>query len=312
MRMQRICVIGGNGFVGRHLVHSLADRDVQIKLLARRRESAKDFFVLPNVDVCEAHALKTELEDCFSGMDAVINLAGILHEQKPGDFDAVHVALARKIAAACKNSQVSRLLHMSALHAHPGAPSAYLRSKGLGELEVLAAHNSSLQVTVFRPSVIFGREDHFLNLFARLLKLLPVIPLGSPRAKFQPVYVEDVVAVFVASLTDSRTFGQRLDLCGPKVYTLEELVKFVAHTLGLHRYIIPLNDSLSHMQATVFEHLPGKLLTRDNLLSMQIENICASPFPLDLVPRALEFVVPQYLTRERNKVLNNFRSAARR
>ena len=300
MAMTNICILGGSGFVGTHLVRALAAQECQVKVLTRRRERSKALLVLPGVSIEEANIFEpTELQQHFSGMHAVINLVGILHESRRQTFRDVHVELPQKIAAAATKSHVPRLLHMSALGASTDAPSAYLRSKAEGEAAVLAAQAANLNVTVFRPSVIFGPGDNFINLFARLVKWFPVIPLGSPDAKFQPVYVSDVVAAFVKSLSDRNVFGKSLELCGPKVYTLKELLEFVASSLGLQRRIIPLSPKLSYAQAVVFEFLPGKLLSRDNLLSMQVANTCSATPPFNLEPTALEAVAPFYLTTAR-------------
>ena len=188
-------------------------------------------------------------------------------------------------------------MHVSSLKAAPNAPSAYLRSKAQGETLVRATQGEALQTTIFRPSVMFGREDRFLNLFARLARRLPVIVLASPKAKFQPVYVDDVARAIAASLSYSRTFGQSYDLCGPRVYTLRELVDCVQRCVGVHRPIIGLGASLSYLQAAVLEHLPGRLMTRDNALSMQVDNICDGPFPevFGFAPTPLEAVAPVYI-----------------
>jgi NADH dehydrogenase len=148
-----------------------------------------------------------------------------------------------------------------------------------------------------RPSVIFGREDQFLNLFARLARLLPVVVLASPEARFQPVHVDDVAHAIVASLGEVRTFGQRYDLCGPRVYTLRQLVEYVAHAAGLRRPVIGLGPSLSMLQAAVLEHLPGKLMTRDNVRSMTVDNVCECDFPavFGFAPTPMEAVVPLYI-----------------
>lgn len=300
MAMTNICILGGSGFVGSHLVRTLAAQECQIKVLTRRRERSKALLVLPGVSVEEADIFDlAELHQRFSGMDVVINLVGILHESRRETFRAVHVELPQKIVAAATKSQVPRLIHMSALGANTNAASAYLRSKAEGEACVLAAQAANFNVTVFRPSVIFGPGDNFINLLARLVKLFPVIPLGSADAKFQPVYIADVVAAFAKSLADRHAFGKSLELCGPEVYTLKQLLELVASNLGLQRRIIPLSPKLSYAQAAVFEFLPGKLLSRDNLLSMQTANTCNAALPFNLKPTALEAVTPFYLTSKR-------------
>jgi len=301
MNIKNVCVLGGTGFVGTHILNRLAMAGYSVRVLTRTREHARSVMTLPNVEVVKANVFdQAELNSQFAGMDAVINLVGILNEAQPGAFDALHVELPRKIVRACAASGVQRLLHMAALNADPNGPSAYLRSKGLGQAVVLA-QAEALAVTVFRPSVIFGREDVFLNMFAGLLKIAPVFPLACPDAKFQPVYVEDVAQAYVASLDNPATFGQRYDLCGPKVYTLRELVKLVGSVTGNPRRIIGLNQRLSYLQAWMMEWKPGrKLMTRDNYYSMQVDAVCKCEFPgiFGIEPSALEAVAPTYLARK--------------
>lgn len=296
MKIDNVCIIGGSGFVGRHIAHLLAAEGIGVRVPTRNRERARELLVLPTADVVQANIHDDqELNGVLAGMDAVINLVGILHETgRGGGFPQVHAELPRRIAAAAKSNGVSRLLHMSALNADSAGPSAYLRSKGEGEKFVRA---SALNATIFRPSVIFGRDDTFLNLFAGLARHLPVLFLACPYAKFQPVFVEDVARAFVESLTNPDTFGQSYDLCGPKVYTLRELVEYVARTLGKDRTIVGLSDRLSYLLAWTMEWLPVKLMTRDNYYSMKADSVCQCDFPavFRFKPTPMEAVVPLYL-----------------
>ena len=294
MQINNICVIGGSGFVGRHLCHQLAARGFRVRVPTRDRERAKSLILLPTVEVVVADVHEpAALAGVIRGCDAVINLVGVLHDARGSrGFDAAHVELARKVAAACKANGVRRLLHMSALAAAPDAPSNYLRSKAAAERLVLA---SGLDVTVFRPSVIFGPEDSFLNLFAGLARMLPVLALACPNARFQPVFVEDVTAAFVRALDDINTLGRSYDLCGPKRYTLRELVTYVGRLTGHPRPVIGLNRTLSYCQAWAMELLPVKLMTRDNLRSMEIDSVCNCAFPFGVKPRSLEAVAPAWL-----------------
>jgi NADH dehydrogenase len=257
----------------------------------RRRERAKHLIMLPTVDVVEADLRDpAALAELAAGCDTVVNLAGILHGP---DFKPTHVELAQAVVNACRKSGVRRLLHMSALGADPAAPSAYLRSKGVGERAVLAADD--LQATVFRPSVIFGREDQFLNLFSKLVALTPVLALAMPEARFQPVYVGDVVKAMLAALDSLESVGKRYDLCGPQECTLRELIEFVCAVTGRRRLVIGLPDSLAYLQAWAMELLPVKLLTRDNLLSMRVPSVCDCMFPFGIRPVALEETAPAWL-----------------
>jgi len=295
MKINNVCIIGGSGFVGKHIANLLTTQEISLRIPTRHRERAKELLVLPTVDVVEANVHDdAALDRLLTGMDAVINLVGILH----GDFRSAHVELPRKIVAACNRNGIARLLHMSALNAGVDRPSAYLRSKGEGERIVMA---SGLMTTIFRPSVIFGPGDFSLNLFAKLARWLLVLPLASPDAKFQPVFVENVVHAFAASLTAPNTFGQSYDLCGPKCYSLRQLVEYAAHVTGHDPVIIGLNDGLSYLQALMMEFLPGKLMTRDNYYSMKVDSVCGSGALSNFTevwgirPTELEEVAPLYL-----------------
>jgi len=295
VKFDDVLVVGGSGFIGRHLVAALAARGIQVTVLSRRRESAKHLILLPTVDVIEADVMAVSaLERLVAGRQAVINLVGTLHGP---NFSRVHVELPQAIVNACRVVGVKRLLHVSALGASPSAPSEYLRSKGLGEDAVIAA--GDLDVTVFRPSVVFGPEDRFLNMFAQLARFLPVLALACPEARFQPAYVGDVTRAMITALAETGSFGKRYDLCGPRAYTLKELVEYVCAVTGRHRLIIGLPDRLSYLQARFLEWSPGPLMTRDNYLSMQVPSVCDAGrggcLPFGLVPQALEALAPVYL-----------------
>lgn len=317
MDITTVCVIGGSGFVGRHICHLLAARGYRVRVPTRDREQAKQLTLLPTVDVVNTNVHDPQqLADVMRGTEAVISLVGVLHDGRgDGSFQRAHVGLAGKVVEACRTNGVRRLLHMSALAADVHGPSAYLRSKGEAETVVIG---SGLDVTVFRPSVIFGRDDSFLNLFAKLLgmpwPLMPVFPLGSPNARFQPVFVEDVSTAFVHSLEDFDTFGRRYDLCGPKIYTLRELVEFVGAATGHRKPVIGLNDTLSYWQALLMEWLPVKIMTRDNYYSMKVESVCSCVFPFGIRPAALEAIAPAWLGEEvfSRRRYQRFRNYARR
>lgn len=301
MSKLRIAVLGGTGFIGRSLCERLVAEGHEVRILARRRERHRELLVLPTAQVVEADihnpvVLKREFQD----MHAVINLAGILNESRQASFELVHVELPAKVVQACRQTGVSRLLHMSALHADPQAPSEYLRSKGRGEKIVQEAESSKLHVTIFRPSVIFGARDSFTNRFAGLLEKVPfVFPLACPQARMQPVYVADVVEAFVRSLELHASFGQRYNLCGPTAYSLREIVTLLLKWRGLRRHVLPLNDFLSRLQAAVMQFAPGKPFTLDNYRSLQVESTCDVAFPalFNITPAAFEAVVPTYLSR---------------
>jgi uncharacterized protein YbjT (DUF2867 family) len=289
-----VCVLGGSGFVGRHVCNELVARGLRVTVPTRDRERAKELITLPTVDVFTADVHDPEqLGRAVRGCQAVVNLVGVLHGGRgKRSFREAHVELPGKVVEACRRHGVPRLVQMSALNASTGFPSEYLRTKG--EAEAIA-RASGLDFTIFRPSVIFGREDRFLNLFAKLLRVSPVVFLGSPNARFQPVYVEDVAKAFVASLTRLESFGQTYELAGPHVYTLRELVEYVGRVTGHERRIIPLGDRVSYWQARFMEVLPMKILTRDNYYSMKVDSVSPEPFPFGLEPTRLEAVAPAWL-----------------
>jgi NADH dehydrogenase len=270
-------------------------RGHRVVVPTRRFDKARTLQVLPTINLVAADVGRADVLARLVGASAaVINLVGILNETRALTFRRAHVEFAHAVTAACRAAGVRRLIHMSALNADPAGPSRYLQSKG--EAEAIVA-GSGLDWTVFRPSVIFGREDRFLNLFATLLRYVPVVALASPEARFQPVFVDDVAHCIVEALRLPSTIGRIYPLCGPNVYTLRELVRYAGAVTGKSRPIIGLGPALGSLQAAVLEHLPGKLLTRDNLASMRKDSTCdgESVSEFGIVPQALEGVVPSYL-----------------
>ncbi len=301
MKTKNILLIGGSGFLGGHVAQRLAAQGHSLAVPTRHRERARHLIVLPTVDVVETDVHDdARLAELVAGQDAVINLVGILHSRYGlpygPDFARAHVALPKRIAAACRAAGVRRVIHVSALNADSNGPSQYLRSKGDGEA-VLRTADGALDLTIFRPSVIFGPEDSFLNLFARLQRLAPVMPLGNPGARFQPVYVEDVAQAIVASLDRRDAVGQAYCCCGPRVYTLAELVRYVGQQIGKPRPIIALPEALARIQAGLLELLPNPPMSVDNLDSMEVDSVCPGGdlLPFDATPAALEAVAPEYL-----------------
>jgi uncharacterized protein YbjT (DUF2867 family) len=308
----KICILGGGGFVGRHLTAHLSSLGHEIVVPCRRPERIKSLPVLPRVTLIECNVDDTEyLRRLFSGVDAVINLVGILHGSADS-FRKVHVDLPAKVVTACREAGVVRLLHMSALGADIASRSLYQRTKAEGER--LAMNASGLAVTAFRPSVIFGPGDSFLSLFADLLRHAPLVPLAGGNARFQPVYVLDVVRAFADSLADPATHGQIYCLCGPKIYTLTQLMAKVGAQFGRSPLILPLGTRASYAFARVMELKPGrKLLTRDNVHAMQVDNVCPEGFPARFGRAADLDSVIGYLTESgARRDYARFRRAARR
>ena len=314
MAIHSVCILGGSGFVGSHIVSQLSASGHSTRVLTRRKSSCRHLLVLPNVEVVETDIHdQNNLDRAFSNMDAVINLVGILNEKgHSGEgFRRAHVELPRKMLNACHQNQVRRILHMSALNADANSgPSHYLRSKGEGENHV-HAFAGKIAVTSFRPSVIFGREDSFFNRFAQLLRLSPLVfPLACPQARFAPVYVEDVARCFVDALEDKSSYGERYDLCGPRDYTLKQLVEYTARLLGLKRRIIGLPDVISRLQAQLLEFAPGKPFSVDNYHSLSQDSVCNQG---RIMPTAIESVMPYFIgERHMRLLLDRQRRAARR
>lgn len=290
--MKKALLIGGTGFLGGAIARRLAKADFSLTLPTRRRERAKHLTMLPTANVVEADVHdEATLARLMTGQDVVISLVGILK----GDFQRNHVELPGKIARAAAAAGVPRLLHISALAAATDAPSDYLRTKAGGEAALKAAYP---EVTIFQPSVIFGRGDSFLTLFAGLLKLAPLMPLACPAARFQPVWVEDVVSAVIAGLDQPDSRGQTYPLCGPRIYTLRELVAYTGKVSSHPRTILGLPLALSYLQAFLMEFVPNGPMTRDNVRSMSVPSVCSAgcTLPFGLTATPLEAVAPGYLT----------------
>jgi len=306
MRHESVLLIGGSGFIGSHVAAQLAATGRRVIVPTRRTQRASHLLVLPTAEIVEADVFDdASLARLMSRVDAVINLVGVLHSA-PGkagsrwgpQFERAHVELPRKIVQACRATNLSRCLHMSALGANLQGPSMYLRSKAAGEKIMREA--AGLEVTVFRPSVVFGEEDSFLNLFARLQAVMPVLALGRVEAKFQPVYVQDVARAFLLALDDRQSISRDFELVGPRVYTLRELVQLAGVYSGHPRPLIGLPESLARLQALLLEYMPGgPLMSRDNLDSMKTDNVASGRSPLlaGWQATALEAVAPHYLAR---------------
>lgn len=313
MKSMNILLLGGSGFLGGHVARRLAAQGHRLTVPTRHRERARHLLVLPTVEVIETGVHdEGQLAQLVSGQDAVINLVGILHSRYGlpygPDFAQAHVELPRHLAAACARAGVRRLIHVSALNADANGPSQYLRSKGAGEAALRAA-GEALDLTIFRPSVVFGPEDAFLNLFARLQRIAPVMPLGNPGARFQPVYAGDVAQALVASLDRRDAFGQAFCCCGPQVYTLKELVHYAGELSGHPRPVIALPEALARLQAGLLELLPNPPLSVDNLDSMDVDSICpeGDPLPFGMRPTPLEAVAPAYLGGASQRAANDGR-----
>lgn len=297
MKHNSICILGGSGFVGKQIANRLVSRNRRVRILTRNRNNHRDLLVLPNIELIEADVFDNlQLKKYLNGVDAVINLVGILNEkQHNGDgFRKVHVELPKNLLGICLDLNIRRILHMSALNADANlGTSFYLRTKGEGENTLHTYSTDRLAVTSFRPSVIFGPGDSFLNRFADLLKVMPYFfPLACATARFAPVYVGDVADRFVQALDDKSTYGQRYNVCGPEEYSLKQLVEYTAKTLGLNRRVISLPDFISQLQANVLEWFPGKPFSVDNYNSLKLDSVCQHG---EHEATSLAMVVPSYL-----------------
>jgi uncharacterized protein YbjT (DUF2867 family) len=306
-----VVVLGGSGFVGRALcaqwVAHFGAAGPRLVVPTRHRERCKHLYTLPTVDVISANVGDSQaLAQVLQGADAVVNLVAILHGS-PDQFQQVHVDLPQRLVMACAKAGVHRLVHVSALGVgdDPTAlPSNYLRSKCAGERALWTAHGPSLKVTALRPSVIFGEHDRFLNLFARLQALAPMVPLAGADARFQPVWVEDVARALVHSLLHPETAGQTLECAGPQVFTLAEIVRLAGQYSGHARPVFGVPRVLGNAQAAILALLPGEpLMSRDNLDSMDVANVATGRLPgladWGMAPAPISAVAPRYLGRAR-------------
>ena len=319
MAAPRVLVLGGSGFVGRQVCEQLARLGWHITVPTRRAVNAARVQSLPGLTVIEANVhQEADLARLMPGHDAVVNLVAVLHGSEER-FESVHVDLPGKIASAMKKAGVQRLVHVSALGADPQGPSMYQRSKARGETVL---HNAGLQLTVLRPSVIFGAEDKFLNLFADLQAVAPFMPLAGSGTRFAPVWVGDVARAVVVCLQKPDTIGQTYELCGPDVMTLGELVQRAGQWAGVNegrgRPVIGLPMWVGWLQAAAMELAPGEpLMSRDNLASMKVDNIATGQLPglpaLGISAASAAGVAPTYLGhRGPRSKLNRWRAGAGR
>ncbi|PKM11337.1 MAG: epimerase [Gammaproteobacteria bacterium HGW-Gammaproteobacteria-5] len=272
MSSKRIVVLGGTGFVGRHLISRLCAEGHQLTVLSRNLDAHLVRFLPPgsqrlSCDVYDGAALAR----AFTGADVVINLVGILNESGNSGqgFRRAHSELTYLVTSACREAGVKRLLHMSALNAGRGQ-SHYLHTRGEAETVIKASH---LDWTIFQPSVIFGPDDGLLTRFRELLRLAPVLPLARAECKFAPVYIKDVVEAFVRALDNPATVRQVYELYGPEVISLKKLVRRIAQVMGWKRLVLPLPDSLGWVQAMLAEWIPGKPFSRDNFRSLATDSV---------------------------------------
>lgn len=310
----KIMLLGGSGFVGGHLARRLARDGHEQVVVTRHATSARRLKIIPGLSVrqfdpYDVERLALELDD----FDVLINLVGILNERgRDGSgFQRAHVELVRGAIEACGTAGVTRLIHMSALQAGNGE-SFYLKTRGQAEQRV---RQSSLDWTMFRPSTIFGPDDSFLNRFASLLRISPMLPLARPDARFAPVFVDDVVEAFARAVADRDTIGEIYELCGGEILTLKEIVEWIASRRGQRRCVLGLPDALGRMQAKLFDFVPGKPFSSDNFKSLQVDSVCGEDGfarlgirPWTMREKAIEWLSPD----DRNQRYSRFRTRAGR
>ena len=316
--MSNILILGGSGFVGASLCERLVERECgggRITVPSRHAARAQYIRPLPTVEMVDADLHDdAQLARLVQGRDAVVNLIAQLHGSEAA-FQRVHVDLARRIAQACREAGVRRIVHVSALGASGSAPSRYLRSKAAGET---ALQGAGIDLTVLRPSVIYGERDRFLNLFARLQSVFPVMPLAGAQARFQPVWVEDVASAIVRCLDDPTTIGQTIECTGPRELNLREIVERAGRWSCHPRPVFGLPAPLATLQALLLEALPGEpLMSRDNLASMRVANVASGTLPglarLGIVAADIDAVAPTWLDPRRGIArLETWRARGRR
>ena len=315
----RVLILGGTGFVGRHVCEKLTRLGCNMTVITRRATQAAAIQSMPQVRVLEGDVYNaTFLSQCMLGHDVVINLIAILHGTEAA-FKKAHVQLPQIIAQACQQSGVKRLIHISALGASAQGPSLYQRSKADGEAVLQQA---GLDLTLLQPSVIFGREDKFLNVFAQLQKLTPFVPLAGASTRFQPVWVEDVAAAVVHCVTHHNTIDKTYEICGPDILSLKELVQKSGQWAGIRggqgRWVFGIPNSIAWIQALLMELAPGQpLMSRDNLNSMKVDNVgslhALTLKNLGIDAAALGSIAPLYLgAKDSCTHLNEFRARAGR
>tara|TARA_B100001250_G_scaffold132205_1_gene112936 strand:+ start:8167 stop:9123 length:957 start_codon:yes stop_codon:yes gene_type:complete len=275
----KICILGGTGFIGKNLAVYLSNRGYSVVIPSRKPELAKDLKVMPKIKIIPANIHKEKvLFQVINDCEIVINAIGILNEKRGREnkFQYVHIDFLKKIVSVCRSSRISHFIHIGALKADSklGA-SKYLRSKGQGERIVKDLSKNNFNYTIFQPSVVFGKEDNFINLFAKIIRLFPLIPLAGYKTRFAPIFVDDISKIIYLSINNYQSYNKTFQLCGPEIFSLKELVLRIAQTININIKVICIPKWIAYVQAFMMSYLvPGKILTVDNLKSMSIDNVC--------------------------------------
>jgi uncharacterized protein YbjT (DUF2867 family) len=304
-----ITLIGGSGFLGRHIVRSLAKRGYRIRVACRRPDLAghvQPLGVPGQIMPVQANVRYPDsLAAVCDGAHAVVNLTGVLYSAGAQSFDAIHVFGAEASARAAKAAKARLFIQMSALGANPSSPSAYAKSKAEGEVRARANFPGAI---VLRPSIVFGPEDDFFNRFAAMARFSPALPLiGSGTTKFQPVFVGDIAQAVTTLVDAGLASGRTYELGGPEVMSFRELMEFTLRTVERKRLLVPLPWSVARVQAMILELLPKPLLTTDQVELLRTDNVVSGEASaeqrtlqgLGITPRGIEAIVPAYLYRYR-------------
>lgn len=303
--MTTVVVFGGTGFLGRRLVHRLAAEGMVVRVAVRHPDGARS--ALPAADLDQVTFFRADVRDqasvaaAIAGADAVVNAVSAYVEKGGLTFETVHVQGAEMVAREAGRLGVARLVLVSGIGADPQSRSLYIRSRGRGELAVQQAFQDA---TIVRPSAMFGAGDALFGTLADLARLLPVLPLiGGGRTRLQPVYVEDVAEAVTRILADPETVGRTYELAGPEVYTLRDLVRFTLRVIGKQRLLMPVPFAVAEIQARLFEFLPSPPLTTGQVDLLKADSVASGALPglreLDILPKAVEEVVPTYIGRSR-------------
>lgn len=305
MESRIITVIGGSGFLGRYVVRALAQKSYRIRVLCRDTEKAS--FLKPYGDVGQIAIQYGDITDPetieknIDGSYAVINLVGVLFEKGSQSFSDIHTTGAEKVARFAIQADVKKYIHISSLGVDRAVSSHYARTKLQGEESVLSVFPNA---TILRPSVVFGPEDNFYNMFASMASMFPVLPLiGGGKTMFQPVYVNDVADAVMVALHESNTAGNIYELGGPNIYSMQEILTNILEIIGKKRKFISLPFTVGSLIGLMNEALPNPMITRDQVRLLKYENTVSAGSKnfsdLGIQPTSTQLIVPDYLKRYR-------------
>ncbi|MAT79711.1 MAG: hypothetical protein CMD13_03130 [Flavobacteriales bacterium] len=270
MVMKVISIFGGTGFIGTELVKQLAKKPIEIRIFTRKKNKINYSKFYPKIKVIE-YSSNNDFSENLEGSNIIINLVGILHESRKLKFSMAHENFVSRLINYALKKNINRLIHLSALGVSKTAESKYLNSKYKTEI-LIKKNYRKFNWTIFRPSIVFGPQDKFINLFKKMIRFLPIIFLISPKAEFQPIYVEDLVDIITKSIEDDKTYKKVFNLGGPKKFTFLELIKLISVCDKKKNIVVGLNKTMSYLFVKLLQLSPVKLITIDNLKSMEISN----------------------------------------